>query len=307
MMRTSYKLALLIPLFALMAPTGGFPSRPTFQSVLVNSTVGTVALALNSNAATSFSRMDYRLGGTTQAITGVAGAANDIITGNAQNDFNVRTASGKINFSTNNGASGNVIIGGAAATTLTAQGLNGQNTVVVKGAASASNSFGVNIQAGSNSTDYNLFLQTFGGTTLAELFGDGGWVFGAPTGGDKGASTLNVAGGVFVNGTALPTFTGNAQQPVVGFDVTLQVGPTVVNCTHCQASPTIVRNSAGNYTVTFQSTGAYNISCTYRNNATQPGGISINSIGTGSVTLLAYTPAGALSDAQGPLECVGIS
>lgn len=34
-MRNSLKLALLLPLFALMAPTGGFPSRPTLQALNV--------------------------------------------------------------------------------------------------------------------------------------------------------------------------------------------------------------------------------------------------------------------------------
>lgn len=43
-MRFGLKLALLLPLFALMAPTGGYPSKPTFQSVVVKQTTGGVAI-----------------------------------------------------------------------------------------------------------------------------------------------------------------------------------------------------------------------------------------------------------------------
>jgi hypothetical protein len=42
-----------------------------------------------------------------------------------------------------------------------------------------------------------------GGTTLrATLETDGGWTFGAPTGGSKGVSTINTAGDQYKNGTA---------------------------------------------------------------------------------------------------------
>jgi hypothetical protein len=127
----------------------------------------------------------------------------------------------------------------------------------------------------------------------------------------RGAQSLvmgaNAGSQIQVASTGIVSFSGNAQAPVVAFDVTLQVAPSIINCFHCQASPTAVRNSIGNYTIQPQSTGNWIWSCTYRNNATQPGGISINSTTTGGVVLLAYTPAGALSDAQGPVQCVGVS
>lgn len=85
--------------------TSGYPSYAFFSHVVTTAPAGTVALTLNSAGAANFSRMDYQLGGTTKAITGVSGAANDIITGAVQNDYNTRSAGGNILFSVDNGGS----------------------------------------------------------------------------------------------------------------------------------------------------------------------------------------------------------
>lgn len=51
---------------------------------------------------------------------------------------------------------------------------------------------------------FQIYHWTSGGgyALVATLFSDGGMTLGSPTGGDKGAGTLNVAGGLYLNGTA---------------------------------------------------------------------------------------------------------
>ena len=70
--------------------------------------------------------------------------------------------------------------------------------------AAAGSSRGLLIQAGGNSSDIVLLIQDrTGSTNFLAVYGDGGVVIGTPTGGNKGAGTLNIQGTLYVNGTAV--------------------------------------------------------------------------------------------------------
>lgn len=103
-----------------------------------------------------------------------------------------------------------------AGTPVTIDGPANTNSLIVQGSATASQSFGELIRAGTNGTDYAQAWENTGGSSvMMQLYGDGGLVIGAATGGDLGGGTLNSSAGVFVNNSALiatnasPTLTGN--------------------------------------------------------------------------------------------------
>ena len=96
------------------------------------------------------------------------------------------------------------------------------NAIVVTGGASyyaaefdgnitTNASYGVLIQAGTTNLDPALRISSITNNQLFEVFGDGGTVVGLPTGSSKGAGTLNVQNGYYLNGALLTTsgtFTG---------------------------------------------------------------------------------------------------
>jgi hypothetical protein len=86
-------------------------------------------------------------------------------------------------------------------------GLNNADTVLVQSGTTTSQGFGLRVQAGTNASDYSFLINNASnGTTLFEVFGDGGTVVGSPTGGSQGVGTVN-ATGLFVNGAATTTQT----------------------------------------------------------------------------------------------------
>jgi hypothetical protein len=80
--------------------------------------------------------------------------------------------------------------------------------ITVNGGATTGQSFGMVINAGSNSSDIALDINSKAGANLITVYGDGGFIVGSPTGGDRGAGTINAAGAIYVNNVALPTVGG---------------------------------------------------------------------------------------------------
>jgi hypothetical protein len=74
--------------------------------------------------------------------------------------------------------------------------------LALKGSTSTGHSLGLAVLSGTNNTDFCAIFQTAGGSQLMYLYGDGGLILGNPTGGTKGLGTLNVATGIYLNGTA---------------------------------------------------------------------------------------------------------
>ena len=160
------------------AASGSFKLQVTGTTNLTGALTGTSATfsgSVTSNANEGFiiapssgaSYINYKIGATSYSLIGIAGANNDIISGSATGDLNIRaTNSQKILFSNNNGASASLTIAstGAAtfsaasggAITLTTNGSANNWTSAITGNSTTSQSYGLLIQAGTNSTDAAL-------------------------------------------------------------------------------------------------------------------------------------------------------
>lgn len=91
----------------------------------------------------------------------------------------------------------------SAGVALTLNGIAASNTALLTGGATAGSSLGLQINAGTTNADYALLIKNQTAlTNYLEVFGDGGVVLGAATGGDLGLGTLNTTG-LYVNGTAV--------------------------------------------------------------------------------------------------------
>jgi len=91
---------------------------------------------------------------------------------------------------------------GGAVTAFTVTAQTGGYAALFNGANVTSNSFGLVARAGTNVGDVCFSAQNVASTVLLQIYGDGSVVVGSPTGGAKGPGTINVAGGLYVNGTA---------------------------------------------------------------------------------------------------------
>lgn len=132
----------------------------------------------------------------------------------------------------------------AGATTAQIAGASAQWALVLTNAGATSK--GVLVEAGTGSGDYSQLWQNSSGTTLMSLFGDGGLTLGAPTGGDKGAGTINVSGNLYINGVAVPTSTsfGNPTASV-GLAAVNGVASTVMRS---DAAPALSQSIAPTWT-----------------------------------------------------------
>lgn len=76
-----------------------------------------------------------------------------------------------------------------------------------------------------------------------------GSVWGSPTGGAKGAGTINVAGGLFVNGVAVSTSSGGSLVGIVQIGFNGGSAPTILFSHNLGASPTVTRSAIGTYAI----------------------------------------------------------
>lgn len=92
--------------------------------------------------------------------------------------------------------------------TISVTGAANVQSMLITGSSTASQSFGLIIKAGTNTSDVSFEVDNSAGSSAYfRVIGDGGLLAGTPTGGDKGPGTLN-AGGLFVNGVAVSTGAG---------------------------------------------------------------------------------------------------
>jgi hypothetical protein len=110
------------------------------------------------------------------------------------------------------------------ATGLSLTGAANTYTLLLTGNSTTGQSLGLNIKAGTNSSDVAALIQSRAGTTYFQIDGAGNVTVGNPTGGGQGAGTIN-ATGLFVNGVAVLT----SVTPVTGANPTAKVALAVVN------------------------------------------------------------------------------
>jgi hypothetical protein len=112
-------------------------------------------------------------------------------------------------------SAGNVTVAAASSgTSFSVNGVAANYTAQFLASSSSSNSYGLLIEAGTNSSDQAFAVLNQGGVTpFFRVYGDGGAVVGNPTGGDQGSGILN-AGGLSIN--ANPVYAGIPQNAQSG-------------------------------------------------------------------------------------------
>lgn len=183
----------------------GHPNTAGYGSSLgAHSAGGASFLAFNAEDGTSANTFKTRgivgrvfigdlLGGFSTGRIANANADNQTPT----TDLSI-SASGAVTINTP--SSGNTLTATSAA-----NGVAG----VFGGSSSSGQSFGVEINAGTTSADYALYVTNQANNTVyARIYGDGGMILGAPTGSTQGTGTLN-ATGLYINGG--PVYSGIPQ------------------------------------------------------------------------------------------------
>jgi hypothetical protein len=145
----------------------------------------------------------------------------------------------------NTGYAGPFVMTAGTGSTLTVNGVAASYAATFVSSSTAGQGLGVYIRAGTNSSDYSLIVQNqAANTNYFRVYGDGGVVVGAPTGGDQGVGTVN-ATGYYLNGAALPV--ALAQTVVNQTGTTSKSGSTTLS-----NDSTLVATLAANATYTFQ-------------------------------------------------------
>jgi hypothetical protein len=121
---------------------------------------------------------------------------------------------------------GNMTINPGSGSALTLGGINGNYTLQVGSGTGAGNSYGEVISAGTNASDTAFYVRNdTGSTNFQVIYGNGGIVFGAPSGGNQGAGTVNMQA-CYVNGVACAT--GGALPKIAYAFITTSGGNTCV-------------------------------------------------------------------------------
>lgn len=184
-----------------------------------------------------------------------------------------------------------------------AGGINNQPIAqFTNGTAAAGDNYGLDVVAGTNSTDSSFRIFNSAGTSILWNFhGDGGAVASGQT--DEGPGTIN-ATGLYVGGQPVATgatlnglkvFYGSCLA-AGGFNTTF--GHNVSSCTH---------NSTGNYTVTLGSGGTTSVgpSCTGTGTGGALSFVVQNTATTTTVTFLTFAISTSQADEAFSFTCTG--
>ena len=130
------------------------------------------------------------------------------------------------------------------------------------GNSTTGSSDGIEIQAGTNSSDNALLVNNQANSTLLDITGDGGVTVGSATGGDKGAGTIN-AQGLYVNGVSIGGGPNNIAYGSVSSSCIFAVQHNASACSNgstgtysltvsgFSSTPTCTANSGANVTVQY--------------------------------------------------------
>lgn len=212
--------------------------------------------------------------------------------------FNAGTAS-PFNISSNGGVQ---FLNTGTTTSVTIEGVNSAPAATISGESGTSGvSQGLLLTGGSTSADYALLIDNYQQSVqYAKLFGDGGMTFGPSGTADEGAGTVNASSGIYIGAHQLLKIAsgligGTASCSVTG---SLPSG-AIASC---------VRNSAGNYTLTF-GTGFFSTAtnCTLTpTSASQPITLLVTNSAT-TAQFISETLAGTATDTPGiSIMCTGL-
>jgi hypothetical protein len=134
----------------------------------------------------------------------------------------------------------------------TLTGSNNAYAITLDGSATLGQSYGVEINAGTNASDIAFLVNSHGGTQFFEILGTGGITVGSPTGGSQGIGTIN-ATGLFVNGAAVQTSAASSHNPTATIGLSAVNGSAATFMTSDSAPPlsqAIVPTWTGGHTFT---------------------------------------------------------
>lgn len=229
--------------------TANGPAQPI---LLENQSAGTGAFV--------FQQLGNSTHVVTWALTGTGYAGSSLLSGGptGEAEFFYSNPSIPLSFGTGGvervrvGASGNVTVDApGAGTSLTVNGAGGANTVTFNGGATAGQSFGLGIVAGTNSSDYaeRIFNASLTGTYWT-VYGDGGIATGSAA--DPGPGIINAQSDLQVGTVSVCRSDGtNCPAGTLGtatFNLT-SAGtgtPTISHCRGC-SSPSISRVATGEW------------------------------------------------------------
>jgi hypothetical protein len=181
------------------------------SGVFVNTLSSAAAYAVSGPAATQINALQIQQSGQT-AWTLYEPASTSDLRFFAGADRVVFTAAGNVTINAPTSGVALTVTAATGARGVVFNGVAGQYTQKILGSSTSGQSFGLNIQAGTISTDYALFIGNAAASIeFMRVWGDGGLTIGVPTGGNKGAGTLNAATQLYVNNLAAfqtGTFTG---------------------------------------------------------------------------------------------------
>jgi hypothetical protein len=219
----------------------------------------TSSLGLSWNAAGAMS-IAAPSSGNALTVNGTGGTTASFINGSTVLLFQ-GTGAGNTGFGTNSAHDFTIVSGGTNRTTwsisgsvtfaaptsgagITVTGPNGNYAERVFGANSASNSFGLQVIAGTNTSDVcALFNNAANSLNYFLIYGDGGAALGAPTGGSQGIGTLN-ATGLLINGVNVYAGIPNNGQNAGTYQFVLTDNGKAVVFTNTTATWTIPANAS---------------------------------------------------------------
>ena len=132
----------------------------------------------------------------------------------------------------------------------TLTGGNNDYAITLDGSATTGESYGVEINAGTNASDIAFLVNSHSGTQFFQILGTGAITVGAPTGGSQGAGTIN-ATGLYVNGVAVSNAVSHNPTATIGLSAVNGVAATFMTSDSAPAlSQAIVPTMTGAWTFT---------------------------------------------------------
>jgi hypothetical protein len=94
----------------LMAPTGGFPSNPSFQTVTaIPGAAAKFGVNLNSTTAIGYNAIRWQTSGVATAYAASEVSAGQLCNGSSVGDYCIRVVSGRVRTSTDNGITSGIV------------------------------------------------------------------------------------------------------------------------------------------------------------------------------------------------------
>lgn len=187
---------------------------------------------------------------------------------------------------------------------LTVNGVANQNALTIQASSTTSQSAGVFLKGGTNSSDYAIVIENAtASSTFFKVFGDGGITAGLPTGGDAGFGVINAAGDLRVNNVSACLSNGANCGPAGRVTLAWSGTCSGTGCITGVAknASSVTRNSAGNYTVNESTSIGSSSVCTATTFGSVNSGLfmHISSVLSTTVNVLSVNSSGAQTDVLG--------